>query len=358
MRELPPTGFQQGKPEIQDPLSLGHSGGRGKAKENGLLQLRHLSQLFPLFLKAAAHGLEGVHFLFQQEAAVGVAPADGGLLVLHLVPDAEKPVHLFLEFGVLLAGDLGLVAEFGLAAFHVLVIRQAGHGGPGGGLPPQGLQMDDDIGGVSDQGFIVGDEEHGPGPGLEKLLQKLKGLQVQIIGRLIQQEQLRLLCQKPGQLELHPLAAGQLPQKAVPAGQIRREAQGGQKDGFLWRGEDRALTPEGADRLLQGLGRQLLGQISHPGLAPLDLPGPLGIIGNERFIKKKLQQGGLSVALFADDGSLIPRLQNERKIRHHGSQVLGVGDRQMIDLEHDASLRKIKSASGHAEGRRATCTLF
>ncbi len=150
--------------------------------------------------------------------------------------------------------------------------------------------MDDDIGGVSDQGFIVGHEEHGPGPGLEKLLQKLKGLQVQIIGRLIQQEQLRLLCQKPGQLELHPLAAGQLPQKAVPAGQIRREAQGGQKDGFLWRGEDRALTPEGADRLLQGLGRQLLGQISHPGLAPLDLPGPLGIIGNERFIKKSFSR--------------------------------------------------------------------
>ncbi|MFR1560719.1 MAG: hypothetical protein ACLST7_02055 [Oscillospiraceae bacterium] len=30
----------------------------------------------------------------------------------------------------------------------------------------------------------------------------------------------------------------------------------------------------------------------------------------------------------------------------------------MIDLKHDASLRKIKSAPGNAEGRRAAATLF
>ena len=29
---------------------------------------------------------------------MGVSAADGGLLALHLIPDAEEPVHLLLEF--------------------------------------------------------------------------------------------------------------------------------------------------------------------------------------------------------------------------------------------------------------------
>ena len=108
---------------------------------------------------------------------------------------------------------------------------------PGGGLAPQQLQVDDDVGGVPDQGFVMGDEEHGPGPGPEKILQKLEGLQIQVVGGLVQQQKVRLLPQEPGQLELHPLTAGQPPQGAVPAGQVRWEAQRPQKGGFLWRGE-------------------------------------------------------------------------------------------------------------------------
>ena len=168
---------------------------------------------------------------------MGVSAADGGLLALHLIPDAEEPVHLLLEFRMLFAGDLGLVLEFGPAALYILVIGQAGYRGPGGGLPPQSLQVDDDVGGVPDQGFVMGDEEHGPGPGPEKILQKLEGLQIQVVGGLVQQQKVRLLPQEPGQLELHPLTAGQPPQGAVPAGQVRWEAQRPQKGGFLWRGK-------------------------------------------------------------------------------------------------------------------------
>ena len=34
---------------------------------------------------------------------MGVSAADGGLLALHLIPDAEEPVHLLLEFRMLFA---------------------------------------------------------------------------------------------------------------------------------------------------------------------------------------------------------------------------------------------------------------
>lgn len=58
---------------------------------------------------------------------------------------------------------------------------------------PQSLQVDDDVGGVPDQGFVMGDEEHGPGPGPEKILQKLEGLQIQVVGGLVMQQKVRLL---------------------------------------------------------------------------------------------------------------------------------------------------------------------
>ena len=53
---------------------------------------------------------------------MGVLTADGGLLVFHLVPDAQKTVHSFLKFSVLLTGDLSLMAEFGLPSFDVLIV--------------------------------------------------------------------------------------------------------------------------------------------------------------------------------------------------------------------------------------------
>ncbi len=168
---------------------------------------------------------------------MGVSAADGGLLALHLIPDAEEPVHLLLEFRMLFAGDLGLVLEFGPAALYILVIGQAGYRGPGGGLPPQSLRWTMTLAVFRIRVSSWETKEHGPGPGPEKILQKLEGLQIQVVGGLVQQQKVRLLPQEPGQLELHPLTAGQPPQGAVPAGQVRWEAQRPQKGGFLWRGE-------------------------------------------------------------------------------------------------------------------------
>ena len=168
---------------------------------------------------------------------MGVSAADGGLLALHLIPDAEEPVHLLLEFRMLFAGDLGLVLEFGPAAPLHIGHRAGGLPWPGGRSSAAEPQVDDDVGGVPDQGFRHGRRRARSRPGPEKILQKLEGLQIQVVGGLVQQQKVRLLPQEPGQLELHPLTAGQPPQGAVPAGQVRWEAQRPQKGGFLWRGE-------------------------------------------------------------------------------------------------------------------------
>ena len=90
--------------------------------------------------------------------------------------------------------------EFGPAALYILVIGQAGYRGLGAVFRRRASRWTMTLAVFRDQGFVMGDEEHGPGPGPEKILQKLEGLQIQVVGGLVQQQKVRLLPQEPGHL--------------------------------------------------------------------------------------------------------------------------------------------------------------
>ena len=140
---------------------------------------------------------------------MGVLPGDGGLLVVHLVPNFPVGLQLGLVLGVLLSGNLLLLGKGRLALGGIGCIVQVGYRAPGGGAAAQSLQMDDHVGGAGEQQLVVGDVEDGDGAGEEKFLQPLHGLHIQIVGRLVQQEQVGLGQQQQSQAQLHPFTPGQ-----------------------------------------------------------------------------------------------------------------------------------------------------
>ena len=57
---------------------------------------------------------------------------------------------------------------------------------------------------------VVADDEEGPGPAQQELLQPDEALQVEVVGRLVHEEQVRLLQEQAGERHPHAPAAGEL----------------------------------------------------------------------------------------------------------------------------------------------------
>ena len=105
-----------------------------------------------------------------------------------------------VELLPLLAGGLFLPCETTAARLDVVAVGQARHCGPGQGLSPQQLQVDNDVGRAFDERLVVRDEEHGLPPAQNEILQPFEGFEVEVVRGLVKQIQLRLLCGKDGQL--------------------------------------------------------------------------------------------------------------------------------------------------------------
>jgi hypothetical protein len=71
------------------------------------------------------------------------------------------------------------------------------------------VQLEDPAGHVVQEIPVVGDRHYRAGVGVQVLLQPGDALRVQVVGRLIQQQQVRLGQQQPAQRHPAPLAAGQ-----------------------------------------------------------------------------------------------------------------------------------------------------
>src|SRR3546814_3974678 len=72
---------------------------------------------------------------------------------------------------------------------------------------------------------VMADHDQGLGIGLEVAFQPDRGLQVEMVGRLVEQQQLRLLEQHRGQRHTHPPAAGILRQRADACGEPERSEE-------------------------------------------------------------------------------------------------------------------------------------
>jgi len=71
------------------------------------------------------------------------------------------------------------------------------------------VQLQDASGQALQEGAVVGDEQQGPAPGLEEALQPVDGLDVQVVGGFVQEEQVGLRDQGTGEEGAPAHAAGE-----------------------------------------------------------------------------------------------------------------------------------------------------
>ena len=133
---------------------------------------------------------------------------------------ALHPLHgiaQLLELGLLLLVLLQLQIKPGLLFFHVEGIVA------GVEFRVTVGDLDDPLGHLIDEIPVVGDDQHRALKALDVALQPLHTAQIQVVGGLVQQQNIRLFQQKPGKIDPGLLAAGQAVKFLGPLG--RRDAQ-------------------------------------------------------------------------------------------------------------------------------------
>ncbi len=207
-----------------------------------------------------------------------------------------------------------------------------------------------------EEGAVVGDEQHGPGVVAQERLQPLDGLDVEVVGGLVEQQHVGRGHQRAGQQHAPPPAAGQRVDRRV-GGQV--EAGEHHLDALFERPAVALLelvleAPHLVERLeaaVRHLGRRVVirghqrGQVAealrhhvedrvvrverhvlhqprhlHAGVAPHH-----AAIGRQ-LAAHDLHQRGLAGAVAADEGKPFARLDLERHVVEQGQVAVGVGD--------------------------------
>ena len=257
--------------------------------------------------------------------------------VFHFLLDLLEPFLLFPVFFPLLPGNLLLMGKLLQPLLHVLAVAHPGHGPPGQSLSTELLHVYNHIGCVLQQQLIVGDVQHRLGTLLNKLLQPLEGLNVQVIGGFVQQVAVRLGQGQQRQAQFHFLPTGKgshgpvivepIHGKPQPLGSSCQLSGGGIQ-------KSRAFTTEFIGGHGGLVGRQLLGEIPQHHAVLLDGAAVLHILLHQCGVIEQLQQGGLAIALLPDNGGLIPGIQREGEIPQQVPQVFFHGDVQISHLQH------------------------
>jgi hypothetical protein len=121
-----------------------------------------------------------------------------GRLVAEAVDEGlEVPAADVLALALLLQ-KLALLAPHPLEGVVVAAVE----------LELPGLEMDDPVGDAVQEVAVVADQDQRPGIALEVALEPKRRLEVEVVGRLVEQHQVRLGEQRGGQGDAHPPAAG------------------------------------------------------------------------------------------------------------------------------------------------------
>ena len=226
---------------------------------------------------------------------MGVLAGDGVQLVFHLLLDFLEAFLLFALLLPLLAGQLLLVGELLQPLLHVLAVAHAGHGPAGQGLAPQLLHVEDDVGGALQQQLVVGDEQHRLGALPDEGLQPVQGVNVQVVGGLVQQVAVWAAQGEQGHAQLHLLPAGEgLYQPVGVENQSRGEAQPLGRRGQLPGGgvqKSRGLAAELVGAQLPLLRGHLLGEVAQKHPVLLDGAGVFHIALYQGGVVEELEQG-------------------------------------------------------------------
>jgi hypothetical protein len=139
-------------------------------------------------------------------------------------------------------------------------------------MPAAAVQLEDPLRDVVQEVPVVGDGDHRSRVLLEEALEPLDGLGIEVVRGLVEEQQVRVLEQQPGERDAPLLAAGQ----RRDVGVVGRAAERVHRD------VDVALQVPGANRVDPVLERRLLGTDGLEvgvGLGPL---GHHGVVGSMR----------------------------------------------------------------------------
>ncbi len=174
----------------------------------GLLRRFHLERrpalLFPALAALGAQGLQRPHAAFVAGATGLDALANPNFFLGQLL--VEQRVGSFLGRHLLLL----VHQKAGVVAVPVDQVAT--------------VQFQNPCGQVLQECTVVGDEQYGAVEAGQRLLEPGDGADVQVVGRLVQQQQVRLRNQRLGQQHASPPAAGQLGERLV--GRQLQPAQG------------------------------------------------------------------------------------------------------------------------------------
>jgi hypothetical protein len=136
-----------------------------------------------------------------------------GRLVTEL---ADEPLHLLDLVGLVPLSGLELLLPEQLLGLVIVIVAHVQTEAPQ-------LQLRDPVHHAVEKVPVVGDDHHRPLVSREEVLDPLEGLEVQVVGRFVQQEQVRRLEQESAQGDPHSPTARQRGQRGVEL--VGREAQ-------------------------------------------------------------------------------------------------------------------------------------
>ena len=159
--------------------------------------------------KAAFHRLDGSHFLFEQPSAVRILAADHVLLMFHTGLNAAEFLLLLFIFRLFLARHLRLMGTRSLPATDVFAVSASADGADWNGFASHLFHMNNDVGGVFQQRFVVRDIDDRKIRVFDKFFQPLKRRNVEVVRRLVEQQHVRMPEDEGKKPELHLLSPGE-----------------------------------------------------------------------------------------------------------------------------------------------------
>ncbi len=220
------------------------------------------------------HALHRRHFFQRLDTALRLARLAGGCAEaidegLHV-----RPLRLYLHRGFgLQHGLLGAYA-------HKLVVAAGRH------VQPPLVQMGDRLHAAVQQALVMAHHQGGAGEFRQPGFQPERGFQVQMVGRLVQQQQVRVAEQHGRQRHAHAPAAGEAVHR--PRLGVRVEAQAGQDGGGAGRG---GVGVDGAEPFPDG-GHAVRGNVPTLGLFGFGQQGEAFLVAFQHGLQQGLRAGG------------------------------------------------------------------
>ena len=179
--------------------------------------------MFFLPLKPALLRLNGVHFLFQQPSAAGIRARNRSLRLFHLPEDLVPALRSAVEIGLFLSGRLLLVRKRSGAPGDIVGVSGANHAAPRNRFFADLLDVQNQIGSSFQQRLVVRDIENRAVKSNDETLQPFEHLNIEVVGRFIQQQEIGAAQQKPGNLQLDFFTAGKRPNRTFRCENVRMQ---------------------------------------------------------------------------------------------------------------------------------------